>query len=496
MKKFLSQKLLFLAMAAFLPLIPLSCSLQDSAPELFPKGILGELPENPELSFEEFQLENGLRVLFVEDREFPLVDLRLYIPGGSLWEPTTMRGVYAALGAQMREGGAGKLGPDELDRFLEDKAAELSSSFGEEFGEFGLNALAQDFEDVLPVFADMIFSPQFDASRLSLWKTHALESIRRREDNPSTIAGLTLRKLLYGDGPYGRILSKLDIEQIDRESLQALHAQSLHADHAIMVIHGAISRSQVEKSIRQHFGAWQKSGQAERPAPEIEHQVSPGIYFIERPLQQATIHIAQRGVPRLSDDYLSIAVFNEIFGSGGFGTLLMDRVREELGLAYSVYGSIMPGVKEGMNLIGLQTKNESAAQAIEESLLVLQRTQEDALPQSSIDEAKNGIIQSRVFTFDAAFKILRRKAYLRLLHYPVDFDDTYIPGIQKVSQNDILRTARRRWDINKMVVIVVGNAQAKEGLVRKVSGEQKGSLLRGMKLIDAQFDELPQLPNQ
>jgi zinc protease len=472
----------------------MSCGLQSGAPEIFPAQLTKEIPQLPEFPIEEFELQNGLHVLFREDRELPLVDVRLYIPGGSLWEDPMLPGVFSAMGDQMREGGSGSLSPDALDEFLEDRAASLSSAVGDEYGEFGVNSLAEDFPEVFRVFAGMLLQPRFDESRLSLWKTQSLEGIRRRSDDPSTIAGLTLRRLLYGESPYGKILNADNIEDIQRIDLLRLHREYVRPEQALLVVHGAISRTEIENLINIHLSAWENRHTTALAAPEINHTPQPGIYFVARPLQQATITIGQLGAQRLSDDYLDIAVFNEIFGSGGFGSLLMDRVREELGLAYSVYGAILPAVKQGMNLIGLQTKTDSAAQAIEESLAILQRTQTQVVPEHSLQEAKDGIIQSQVFDFDSGFKILKRQAYLRLLHYPKDYDQSYLPGIRNVNAEDILRTSKRRWDINKLVIVVVGDPLAREALLQKTRLPQKESLLSGMKLVDAQFTNEPLIP--
>ena len=190
----------------------------------------------------------------------------------------------------------------------------------------------------------------------------------------------------------------------------------------------------------------------------------PGIYFVELPFSQASVQLGQLGVPRLTPDYPAIDMFNEVFGTSGFGSRLMQRVRTELGLTYGVYGGIAPAVVKGVNYVFLQTKAESVAPAIEESIGVLTKLQSAPPTSEEMEEKKTAVQNSFVLNFDSVDEIAVRNARLKLLEYPTDYDQTYLSKINAVSPEAVMEVAQRRWDSKSLVVVVVGNKAAYEAL--------------------------------
>jgi len=431
-------------------------------------------------------MPNGIRVLYLHDPELPLVRGGILVRTGTLWEPADRWGVVGALGAQLRQGGAGSMSADQLDRKLEELSAGVSSNAGGESLSVSFRCLSSDLETVMGLFADVVLRPRFEESRLDLWKGQNLEGIRRRVDEPSTVAGLALGELLYGWGPYGRYLLEDDVRRISRDDLVSMHAKSVIPDGAILTVIGAVDRAEVEKLLTRYFGEWQSKG-GERPTlPPVDSTPTPGIYFLRLPFIQSTIYLGQLGVPRLTDDYIEIEGFNELFGASGFGSLLMQRIRTELGLAYSVYGGIIPGPVQGRNIIALQTKAESSGTAIVESLRVLGSMQRELVSAEKLGEAKRSISNSFIFRFDALDDVLNRRALQQYLHYPEDYDATYLPRIGALTPEAIRLTAERRWERSKFVIVVVGDDTAYAAVQQALaSGAPE---LEGFTLREVSFD--------
>jgi len=415
---------------------------------------------------EEWRLANGLTVIYLKDDELPLVKGRLFIRGGSLWGPASPAGSVGAMGDQMRQGGAGPLSADMLDQQLEELAASVSSSFSSEFGGVSFSCLSSDVEKILKIFADVALRPRFEGDRLALWKGQSLEAIRRRKEDPSTVASIAFTQLMYGDTPYGRVSVERDITAINRELLVSLHRQFVRPDGAILVMTGRVDRLEVERLVSEYFGGWQSRGTPLAAPPPVSYQPKPGVYFIELPFSQASVQMGQLGIPRLTPDYPAIEIFNEVFGSSGFGSRLMQRVRTELGLTYGVYGGISPAVVRGVNYVFLQTKAGSVAPAIEESLSVLAGLQSKAPSDEEVGEKRTAVQNSYVLNFDSVDEIAVRNARLKLLKYPIDYDQTYLAKIKAVSPEEVRQVAQKRWDASQFVVVVVGNEQAYQNVQR------------------------------
>lgn len=443
---------------------------------------------------EEWQLPNGLTVLFLEDQELPLVQGTLYLRGGTLLEGPDETGELAALGYMLRQGGAGTLSADELDTALEKLSASISSSFGSEFGTISFYSLSSDFERVMELFSDVVQRPRFEQSRLTLWKGKSLESIRRRIDDPGTVASISFNQLLYGDEPLGRVLGPRDVERITRKQLREKHSRYVRPDGAIFALSGAVDRARVAAAVERLFAGWSARGSALPEIPDVRHRAEPGVYFVPGRFSQSTIYMGHLGVPRLTPDYLDIEVFNSVFGHGGFGSRLMRRIRSDLGLAYGTFGGIVPAVVQGRNLVMVQTKSESTGAAVQEALQVLVGLQRAPVPEAEIQEAKDSLINSFVFRFDSLSEAVQRQAILRLLNYPHEYDATYIPGIASVGPEEIQRVAQRRWDPERFVVLVVGNEQAYESLQALM--QDPPQQLKGLPLRRVTFDYALRLPER
>jgi zinc protease len=348
------------------------------------------------------------------------------------------------------------------------------------------SALSSDLDQVFPIFADVALRPRFERERLALWKGQSLESIRRRKEDPSTVASVAFTQLLYGDSPYGRVSVERDIAGISREGLVTLHQKLVKPDGGLLVVTGRVDRPAVEKLVETHFGGWGARGELLPPAPPVTHQPKPGIYFIELPFSQAAVQMGQLGVPRLTSDYPAIDMFNEVFGTSGFGSRLMQRVRTELGLTYGVYGGISPAVVKGVNYVFLQTKAESVAPAIEESIGVLSKMQSAPPTAMEMEEKTTAIENSFVLNFDSIDDIAVRNARLKLLGYPADYDQTYLTKVQEVTPEGVQEVAQKRWDPSSFVIVVVGNKTAYERLEKAL--QDKNNPLSSFGLSKLRFE--------
>jgi len=436
---------------------------------------------------ETWELENGLTVMFLRDDELPLVRGSLMIKGGSLWEPKDQPGVVSAMGSQMRHGGAGEMGPEELDIFLENLSAEISSSFDGENGTISFSSLSLDFEVVFSVFADVVFNPRFDESRLALWKGQTLEGIRRRVDNPGTIASISFNQLMYPESPYGRVLTSPDIERISRNALIEAHEEFIKPDGAILILSGPLEREDVEAKVNRYFEQWRARGGTLGPPPAIDAEPASGIYFLSMPFSQSTIYMGHQGVPRLTEDHVAIDALNHIFGTGGFTARLTRRIRSELGFAYSVYGAILPGIVKGRNLIYVQTKAESTGDAVVESLKVLKGMQKENVSEVELEETKHSIESSFVFRLDSPDKVLSRQAILQLREYPANYDTDYLETLRELQPSEIREAAKKRWDPERFVILIVGNEDAYVGLEEALSVASEP--LRSMEIKRVTFHE-------
>ncbi len=461
-----------------------ACSVQKSIPTFHAEPVSYQ-PPRPQI----FTLPNGLTVMFLNDPELPLLNGALFTAGGTLSETAQKSLTLGAMGGQLRAGGAGNLSADELDEELEKLSADVGSEVQAELGKIGFACLEQDIDRVFSLFADVVLRPHFEKSRLDLWKGQALEDIARRKDDPSTIAQITFQQLLYGaQSPYGWVPKGEDVQRVSREEMMTMYDHYVRPDGAILVIAGDIDEPRMRDLVSTHFASWTPRGASLPPLAAIDDTPQAGIYFIRMPLEQATVMMGHLGPQRLSPDYVAIEGLNHLL-SNGFSSRLFSKVRSELGLAYMIYGSINPGATKGNAMIAIQTKSISTGQAMSASINELKALQTDVVTDEELSSTQTAKENAFIFKVDTADKVVTRTAMLRLLHYPENFDESFLTGLKNLKVEEIREAARTRWHPNEFVTVVVGNEQALQSI--QAQRQDQNSPLFKIPLKEISFNEVP-----
>ena len=432
-------------------------------------------------------LDNGLEVIYHADPEVPTVRGAILFRGGHLWEPDGRLGATTAMGSQMRRGGAGSLNSETLDLELEKLAASVSSSFGAEVGEVAFSCLKSDIDRVFEIFSDVIQKPRFEDKQLQLYVDAKAERIKRRKDNATRVANISFRQLLYGNSPFGRVLKTQRVRKISRLELLRAHRELVIPNTATLIVTGDIDKKKLKELVNKHLAGWKKRQSIDRTPPDINFVPSPGIYFIELPFDQSSIFLGHQSVPRFTKDHIDIKVFNHIFGSSGLGSRMMRKLRAELGLTYGGYGGVYADLVKGVSTVFLQTKSDSTPDAIREAIKLVLEFQSKGPTEEEIQNAKRSIENSFVFEFDSIGAMLSRKVTQEIYGYPKNYDETYIDNIKSTNLNRVKEVANKRWDLSKLVVVVVGNTNAYNRVQEFV--KDPSSILAGIPLKKVRFDE-------
>lgn len=435
-------------------------------------------------------LPNGLQVRYIEDRELPIVRGTLYVQGGQMWETADDLGLTDALGTLWRDGGTQSLSPDTLDKRLEELAANVSTSFGGEYGAASFDCLEPDLEVVSEIFKEVVLKPRFDEGRLSLWKVQQIDRIRRRADDPEGVAGIASAQLLFKGYRPGLVTTSTDVKRITVSMLKSQYEKLVRPTGATFAITGAIGIEKAKELAEKLFGSWEAKDTAALPElTPISDEPVKGVYFIKGPYTQASIVIAQRGVRRMSPDYASIEVFNEIFGSSGFSSRLFKSVRTQHGLAYSVAGGIFAGRRSGQNLIMIQTKGQSAGVAIAEALNVLRGIRSSGVTETEVSDSKRAIVNGFIFKVDSKGDVLNRGITQKYAGYPDNFDEMYLKDVVQVNRDDVRKVAEQRWNLDNLLVVVAGDESAYNSITEAIKGIPELNV--PVQMID--FDEAAKL---
>src|SRR5437868_4497804 len=183
------------------------------------------------------ELPNGLVIFLQEDHELPLIDGVARIRGGSSGEPAAKVGLVSLYGEVWRTGGTKSQTGDQLDDYLEIRAAKVETDGSADSTTISLSCLKEDFNDVFKVFSDLLREPEFREDKLDLAKREAFDGISRRNDEISDIAHREAVKLAYGaQNAYARVPEYATVAAVTRQDLIDWHHAHVHPNDIIFGI--------------------------------------------------------------------------------------------------------------------------------------------------------------------------------------------------------------------------------------------------------------------
>jgi len=406
------------------------------------------------------QLSNGMVIFLQEDHELPLIDGTARIRGGSVNEPTNKTGLVDIFSEVWRTGGTKSQTGDQLDDFLEVRAAKVETGPGPDSTTIGFSCLKGDLDDVFKAFVDVLQNPQFRDDKIEIAKKGGEDNISRRNDDVGSISHREATKLGYGaENSYARVPEYATLAAITRQDLIAWHAKYIHPNNIILGISGDFDSAAMESRLRSAFDSWPK-GESFPPFPkDLQYKsAAPGIYLVSKEdVNQSNIRMVALGTTRDNPDYYALSVFNEAFG-GGFSSRLFNDIRTKRGLAYGVGGGVGTNFGHpGMIQIAMGTKSQSTVEAIQALNEDIDQVSKEPFTDEDIKRAKEDILSAFVFRLDSPDKILGERMVYEYYGYPPDWLDKYEAEVNKITAADVNRVAAKYLHKDQLAVLVVGN---------------------------------------
>ena len=404
----------------------------------------------------------GTKVLLVENDALPMLDIRVVFDAGSARDGR-LSGL-ALLTNSLLDEGAGGLSAQQLAEEFESVGAEVSLESLRDMAYVGLRTLSDEpyLSRSLATFRKVLTQPDFPKKAFDRQMARFKIAVKSRKQSPSTIASEAFYKALYGDHPYATPVAgtEASLAKIRLEDVRDYYRQYYVAANAVISIVGDVDRAKAEQIIDDLLSGL-KTGHAVAALPEVPALQESQTIFIEYPSQQSHIFIGQVGMKRGQQDYFENYVANHPFGGSGFASRLVDVIREQRGLAYSVYSYFSPSRVAGPFIMGMQTKNEQAQQAIDLLNQELRRYVKEGPTDKELKNSVSNITGGFPLGIDSNSKMLGYLAMIGFYDLPVDYLDTFIGNVRAVSRESAHKAFSDLIDPDKMITVVVGQRVAK-----------------------------------
>ncbi|NKN32833.1 M16 family metallopeptidase [Marichromatium bheemlicum] len=417
--------------------------------------VAGLVQATPEI--QTWETDNGARVLFVAAPGLPMVDLRLAFDAGSARDGA--RPGLASLTAAMLAQGAGEWDADTIATRLEGVGAEFGRGVDRDIFSVSLRSLTREpaLDTALDTLATLLAAPRFPATALERVRENRLVALRQQQESPRTQASRAFYRAIYGDHPYAEDPSGTaeGVSAITRDDLVAFHQRYLVGANAVVAIVGALDRAGAEQLAERVVGALPR-GAAAPALPEVAALAQGMQQRIAFPSSQTAVLAGQPGMRRGDPDYFALYVGNHILGGSGLVSQLMHEVREQRGLSYSVYSYFLPLAQSGPFLMGLQTRNDQAEQAITVMRETLKRFIAAGPTEAELDAAKRNITGGFPLRIDSNGDIVQYLAMIGFYDLPLDHLARFTERVEAVDAAQIRDAFARRVDPERMALVEVG----------------------------------------
>jgi len=404
-------------------------------------------------------LANGARLLVSEQHALPMVVVQIMIDAGARWDPPGKEGL-AGLTADLLTEGTKTRSASQISEAADFIGAALDTNADTDFAAASITLLSKDLDTGLGLLADVLLHPAFPEAEVTRRREAALASMKAEEDEPGHVAQRAFLRALFPGEPYGHptIGTPDAVRKLTRAELLGFYTQHYHPERAIITVVGDVTAADIEARLQAALKDWAPASVPpfEYPAVSAPH---PETRLINKPITQANIILGQRGVARDNPDYYTLTVMNFILGGGGFTSRLLDNIRTKAGLAYSVASMFSVNKSPGSFQVVMQTKNQSAVDAIQRTCAELDRVRREPVGDDELEGAKLYLTGSFPLRFDTDAKIAGFLAQVEFYNLGADYPDTYAQRINAVTKDDILRVAQQYLHPEQMELVVVADTE-------------------------------------
>lgn len=432
--------------------------------------------------YEMGMLDNGLRVIVVENRKLPRISWNIRFTNDPVLEGKKKG--YVEMAGNLVTAGTTTRTKAQIDERVDYLGAELSGSSSSLYAA----SLTRHSDDLLELMQDVLLNPSFPENEIDKLRKQLISGLASERTSPNAISGKIAAQVKYGTShPYGEYISEQSVSAVTREDLLGYYQTYFRPNIAYLVVVGDISFKDALKKAEKYFGEWD-------PAP-----VSRAKYNLPLPPRTNTVVFVP--VPGAVQSVIDItypidlkpgtieaiqaSLLNNILGGSGFQSRLMQNLREDKAYTYGAYSSISPDEFVGSFSAECNVRNEVTDSSITEILREMRRLVTEEVDEAILQTVKNILTGNFARSLERPQTVANFAYNIQKYNLPADYYETYLQKLNAVTVADVQAIARKLIKPENAYITVVGNREVVPLLSQfSTSGKVEMYNVDGQPLID------------
>lgn len=420
------------------------------------KGSRGQFTLRP---FQEEKLENGLRILWINDDSLPRVSMNMLVEVGSLDEGRDGEGLNSFTVGLLNKGTAKHSAP-QLAQELEQLGADYTYSGGTDFTTLAASGLSTTKSKILSLFSEIVLTPSFKEAEIERQRSVVLSAIVKSQDQPTAYADERLDQEVFGEHPYGAptVGNLKSVKNFRRTDLIRQYYAFYRPNNTMLAVVGNFDEG-FRQEVRQAFQGWAKAEVKRGVHKPAANRQSRVVLVNKTGLQQTQIRMGHVGIPRTSKDFLALRMANLVLG-GAFASRLNQKIRDDMGLTYSISSGSEARAEPGSFEISTFTRHEKAAETILETRKLIRDFVDNGVSDEELASAKALLIGQFPASLETADRVGYNLMVLRRYGLSDDYLRNFQSDVQKMTKAQVNEAIRRNLHPDQLQVVIYSDAKA------------------------------------
>ncbi len=400
-----------------------------------------------------FVLDNGLKVLFVENHKLPRVIVSIENDIPPIYEGDKA-GSLALLSMELGKGSK-NMSKEEFDKRLDFLGANVN---------IGSNVsavmLSRYFEEIMTMISDALLNPVFDINEIEKSKTQILESIRSNEKNAQSLSKKLSSALMYGaNTAQGEFMTEKSVQSITKDDIERMYKRFSQPSSYYMVVIGDLTESKLKEVLSNTFAKWRSSSDEKISFTNTSKQldkVEIDVVNLDNAVQSIIKVVNFHDLNMNSKDYFAAKIANYILGGGSLDSRLNMNLREKNAFTYGAGSSLSNGKYSKVFSASTSVRNEVTAAAVKE--IINEMRGMDSISEEDLENAKKQFKGSFIMSLESPSTIANQEIVKMQYNLPESFYADYLKSVDAVSLDDVKAAAKKYILADKARIIIVGKA--------------------------------------